>query len=86
MLHVVFLMVCVQASKNSRIRKIRLPRMKSKSKQEPTSVPEMEQQWYFNGRDDKSVITICEEHINKLEVLVAYCEAQFKASSKRSTR
>jgi len=76
--------VCVPASKNPKSSKIRLPKMNFKSKQKPTgSEPKLEQQWYFNGRNDKDVVALCTEHLTKLESLVAYCEAQFMASSKR---
>ena len=36
-----------------------------------------EWRWYFNEVPEKDIVTICEEHIVKLETLVAECEFQF---------
>ena len=36
-----------------------------------------EWRWYFNELPEKDVVTVCEEHIVKLESLVAECESLF---------
>jgi len=36
-----------------------------------------EWRWYFDELPEKDVITVCKEHIVKLETLVAECESQF---------
>jgi hypothetical protein len=36
-----------------------------------------EWRWYFDELPEKDVVTVCEEHIVKLETLVAECESQF---------
>jgi len=51
-------------------------------KPEPKSVPAkteatVEWQWYFSEIRDKDVVTICKEHIRKLEDLVEECESRF---------
>jgi len=38
-----------------------------------------EWRWYFEEMPDKDVVTTCEEHIKKLEALVAECESKFMA-------
>ena len=35
--------------------------------------------WYFEELPDKDVVAACEEHIKKLEALVAECESKFMA-------
>lgn len=37
----------------------------------------MEWRWYFDELPEKDVVTLCGEHIIKLETLVAECESQF---------
>jgi len=36
-----------------------------------------EWRWYFDELPEKDVVTVCEEHIVKLETLVAECESRF---------
>jgi hypothetical protein len=51
---------------------------------EPTPPPEpaktegtTEWRWYFDELPEKDVVTVCEEHIAKLETLVKKCESRF---------
>lgn len=36
-----------------------------------------ELRWYFDELPDKDVVSVCEEHLVKLDTLVAECESQF---------
>ena len=54
----------------------------SEPKPEPKSAPAkteatVEWQWYFSEIRDKDVVTICKEHIRKLEDFVEECESLF---------
>jgi hypothetical protein len=52
------------------------------AKPEPLQVPAETEvspkwQWYFDELKDKDVVTVCKEHLAKLEALVQECESKF---------
>lgn len=42
---------------------------------------ESEWQWYFDELPEKDAVTICKEHIAKLDIIVEECESRFSSQS-----
>lgn len=56
------------------------------SKPSPSPVPdrtetitEPEWQWYFDELPEKDIVTVCKEHIAKLDTIVEECESRFSS-------
>lgn len=47
----------------------------------PDTETEPEWRWYFDELPDKDVVTACEEHIAKLDIIVRECESRFSSES-----
>lgn len=41
--------------------------------------PESEWQWYFDELPERDIVTVCEEHIGKLDIIVRECESRFSS-------
>lgn len=42
---------------------------------------ESEWQWYFDELPEKDIVTVCKEHITKLDIIVEECESRFSSQS-----
>jgi hypothetical protein len=42
---------------------------------------ESEWRWYFDELPEKDIVTVCEEHIGRLDIIVRECESRFSSST-----